>query len=102
MFDIWGEAVNVAATVESAAKAGRVTVSQTTLELTHGFFDATPRGKVEYRKTEVPLFEIDRLRPEFSDDGVTPNAAFRERYRDLFLPTAAPASIAPPPRFMDE
>lgn len=77
-YDIWGDAVNVAARMESSGEAGRVNVSETTFHHVKNFFDATPRGSVSVKhKGELAMYFIDRLKSEYAQDaaGLHPNDA---------------------------
>ena len=46
-FDIWGDAVNVAARMEQASEPGKVNVSKSTFEKVREVFDFSYRGKIE-------------------------------------------------------
>ncbi len=46
-YDIWGDTVNIASRMESAAEAGRINVSKTTYELLKDDFDFIARGSIE-------------------------------------------------------
>ncbi len=46
-YDIWGDTVNIASRMESAAEAGRINVSKTTYELLKNDFDFIARGSIE-------------------------------------------------------
>ena len=48
-FDVWGDAVNVAARMESHGVPGRVQVSETTHELIRDDFECEPRGPIEVK-----------------------------------------------------
>jgi len=75
-YDIWGDAVNVAARLEAASEPNRINVSEQVLNRVRTQFEATARGKLEVRnKAPVPMFFLDRLKPEFSADasGRRPN-----------------------------
>ncbi len=59
-YDIWGDAVNVAAFMESGGEVGRVNVSDSTYELIKDQYRCTPRGKRAIKHgTEVEMFFID-------------------------------------------
>jgi class 3 adenylate cyclase len=83
-FDIWGDAVNTAARVESAGAPGCINVSEDVYGRTRQYFDFTERGVVEV-KNKVPLkmYLLDRLKPEFSADaaGLTMNEKLRQILR---------------------
>jgi class 3 adenylate cyclase len=78
-FDIWGDAVNTAARMESSGEVMKVNVSGSTYELIKDHFECTPRGKIKAKnKGEIEMYFVDRLKPQFSQDeaGFTPNATF--------------------------
>jgi class 3 adenylate cyclase len=75
-YDVWGDAVNVAARMESAGEPGHVNVSGRTWQHVKAFFDGRPRGSVEVRnKGLIEMHFLDRLKPEYSADadGTRPN-----------------------------
>jgi len=76
-FDIWGDAVNTAARMESSGEVMKVNVSGSTYELIKEYFECSPRGKIKAKnKGEIEMYFVDRLKPEFSDDGHVANATF--------------------------
>ncbi len=59
-YDIWGDAVNIAARMESSSEVAKVNVSGTTYELVKDKFTATYRGKVPAKnKGEIDMYFID-------------------------------------------
>jgi class 3 adenylate cyclase len=79
-FDIWGDAVNTAARMESSGEVMKVNVSGSTYELIKDHFECSPRGKIKAKnKGEIEMYFVDRLRPEYSEteDGLVANATFR-------------------------
>ncbi len=81
-YDIWGDAVNVAQQMEAQGEAGRINVSEPVFRHVEPYFEATARGAVEIKsKAAVPMFFLDRLKPEYSEDpaGQIPNARLFER-----------------------
>lgn len=78
-FDIWGDAVNTAARMESSGEVMKVNISGSTYELIKEYFECTPRGKIKAKnKGEIEMYFVDRLKPEFSEDenGSVANATF--------------------------
>jgi class 3 adenylate cyclase len=78
-FDIWGDAVNTAARMESSGEVMKVNVSGSTYELIKDYFECTARGKIKAKnKGEIEMYFVDRLKPEFSEteDGRVANAKF--------------------------
>ena len=53
-FDIWGDAVNIAARVESSGEVDKINISQTTYDLVKSKFDCQHRGKIPI-KNQDPL-----------------------------------------------
>lgn len=77
-YDIWGDAVNTAARVESHGEAGRVNISEPVHFHVQRYFVCTPRGALEVKNKSqsIGMVFLDRLQPEFSEDaqGYRPNA----------------------------
>ena len=85
-YDIWGDAVNLAARLESASEARRVNVSPAVVAQAGAFFSFTPRGRVEIKnKDPIEMYFLDGLRPEFAADstGETPNEALLRQRTQL-------------------
>jgi len=61
-FDIWGDAVNIAARLESSSEAGKVQISEKTKDYLEGAGTVTPRGKVTLKgKGEWDTFFLENL-----------------------------------------
>lgn len=93
-YDIWGDAVNIAARMESGGEAGRVNVSETTYNHVKNFFEAIPRGTIAVKnKGELAMFFVDRLKPEFARDasGQYPNDALEAAVKGSGRTWALPA-----------
>jgi class 3 adenylate cyclase len=78
-YDIWGDAVNLAARMEANGELGRINVSDSVYNHVESLFDATPRGNIEVKnKAPVKMYFLDRLKPELSADseGRIPNDRF--------------------------
>lgn len=78
-FDIWGDAVNTAARMESSGDVMKVNVSGSTHELIKGYFECSPRGKIKAKnKGEIEMYFVERLLPKYSssEDGYEPNKQF--------------------------
>ncbi|MGH9004902.1 MAG: adenylate/guanylate cyclase domain-containing protein, partial [Acidimicrobiia bacterium] len=84
-YDIWGDAVNVAARMEATGAPGRVNVSEATWHHVHNMFEAEPRGSIEAKhKGRLNMFYVLRIRPGLARDseGRLPSPEFfatRER-----------------------
>jgi adenylate cyclase len=72
IYDIWGDAVNIASRMESAGEVGHINVSSEVYERTKTFFDFQPRGGVAAKnKGKVEMFFLRGLKSEFEhDEGV--------------------------------
>ncbi len=96
-YDIWGDTVNIAARLETGSEPNRVNVSEQVWNQVKTLFDATPRGTIEmHNKAPLPMYFLDRLKPEFSRDssGRQANDAFaaaRERMATGFSGWGRPA-----------
>lgn len=59
-YDIWGDAVNIAARMESTGEAGKVNISGSTYKLVKDYFDSTYRGKIHAKnKGEIDMYFVD-------------------------------------------
>jgi adenylate cyclase len=79
-YDIWGDAVNVAARLEAAGEPGRINVSSAVKDRLAAYFDLTPRGSIEAKnKGQIEMFFLDRVKAEFAKDadGRTANDKLR-------------------------
>ena len=82
-YDIWGDAVNVAARMETAGEAGRVNISRATYEQVKYFFNCEYRGKLKAKNRGLlEMYFLTGIRPELSrnGDGRVPNEKFKELY----------------------
>jgi class 3 adenylate cyclase len=52
VFDVWGDAVNICARLESSSEVGRINISQTTFNLVKTKYTCTHRGKIEIKNNE--------------------------------------------------
>jgi class 3 adenylate cyclase len=58
-YDIWGDAVNIAARMEAAAHAGRVNLSAYTYDLVREHFECEYRGKIEVKgKGRIDMYHV--------------------------------------------
>ncbi len=63
-YDVWGDAVNVAARIESGGETGKVNISKATYELVKGKYSCKYRGKVEAKgKGEVDMYFVEGVMP---------------------------------------
>lgn len=80
-YDIWGDAVNIAARIVEAGEEGKVNISEKTYELVKDYFIFTERGDIiTKRNYPIKMYFVERLKPEFSagKKGITPNEALME------------------------
>jgi class 3 adenylate cyclase len=78
-YDVWGEGVNLAAIMEANGEAGRINLSESVYHHAAPYFEVTGRGPIEGKNGEsIPMYFLDRLKPEFSEDpaGRLPNRRF--------------------------
>jgi class 3 adenylate cyclase len=63
VYDLWGDAVNVASRLETSAPPGRIQVSEPVAAALAGTFDLEPRGEVELKgKGSISAFLLVRRR----------------------------------------
>jgi class 3 adenylate cyclase len=75
-YDIWGDAVNVAALMESHGEPGQVNLSETTAGYAQPYFELESRGPVAAKhKGALPMHFLRRLKPDYArdPDGQLPN-----------------------------
>ncbi len=83
-YDVWGDTVNTASRLESSGVPGQINISDATHRLVADLFVCEHRGLVAAKgKGELEMYLLTGIRPELTDDGVTPNARFRELYAGL-------------------
>jgi adenylate cyclase len=96
LYDVWGDAVNIAARMESAGEAGRINVSEEVRARVDALFDFEPRGSVEAKnKGKLSMFYLMQPKPAFRE-GTGVNEAFRneaERSFPGFLRRGATAGL---------
>jgi class 3 adenylate cyclase len=69
-YDVWGDAVNVAARIEAHGEPGRINVSEQVYYYLQPYVVTSPRGALEVKNKSQPvtMYFIDRLLPEYSAD----------------------------------
>lgn len=80
-YDVWGDAVNIAARMESTDEADQVNISEGTYQHVKSYFDCTPRGALEVKnKGKMTMYFLERLKPEYAADaaGVEANEHLRK------------------------
>ena len=81
-YDVWGNTVNTAERLESAALPGRVNIAESTWHHVASRFETEERGLVEVKhKGAVKMYFLNRIMPEFASDpaGLVPNDRFWKR-----------------------
>ena len=87
IYDVWGDAVNIAARLEAAGGTGRINVSDTVHRRVRPLMEFEPRGAVEVKnKAPISMHFLTRIKAEFSRDaeGLRPNEAFHHECERLF------------------
>ncbi|GAB5409923.1 MAG: hypothetical protein BalsKO_22880 [Balneolaceae bacterium] len=82
-YDVWGEAVNLAARMEQNSGSNGINISQDTYDRVKNFFECEPRGEIEAKNIgKVPMYFLHRIKPELSEDefGLLPNRLFIRDY----------------------
>jgi class 3 adenylate cyclase len=66
-YDVWGNAVNVAARIEQSGEAGRINISAATHAHIHAHFECQPRGQILAKnKGLMEMYFLERLKPQVS------------------------------------
>jgi adenylate cyclase len=82
-YDIKGDTVNIVSRVEAVSENGMILITVMTYELVKEFFNCDYFGKLPVKyKSDLQMFTVDGLKPEFSADnkGVLPNESFRIKF----------------------
>ena len=85
-FDIWGDAVNTAALMETNGVACRINVSEVVAGHAKALFELEPRGAIETKHgRQLKMFFLNRLKVALSrdPDGRLPNEKFTAEYNRL-------------------
>ena len=83
-FDIWGDAVNVAARLESGCIENRINVSHSTYEFAKDFFEFEYRGKFEAKnRGSMDMYFLNRIKPELAEREIRPNQKFLDMYEEF-------------------
>ena len=62
-FDIWGDAVNIAARLESASEAGKIQISEATMRFLGEAADVSDRGHIELKnKGKMQTFFLNNFK----------------------------------------
>jgi class 3 adenylate cyclase len=71
--DIWGETVQTASTIENAAQAGEIRISEATLQLVKNKFETIYTGKLKVATKEIAVYQITNFKTEFSNLSISSN-----------------------------
>ncbi len=82
-YDVWGDAVNTAARMESSSIPGAINISQSTFDLVKDFFDCEHRGKILAKnKGCIDMYFVIGIKKDLALDplGLLPNDEFNVLY----------------------
>jgi len=94
IYDVWGDAVNVASRMEAAGSGGRINVSDAVMNRVKDLFEFEDRGTIDVKnKGRLRMYYLSRIKSALSQDGQghVPNAAFHRECERLF-PGYSPSS----------
>jgi len=84
-FDVWGDTVNLASRMETAAQPNRVNVSFAVRQRIKDFFALESRGRIRTKEQrEFEMYDVVEVLPSLMGGDQRPPAAFAERYRTYF------------------
>ena len=76
VYDIWGDAVNIASRIVEAGERDKVNISEKTYQLVKNYFVFSERGEIiTKRNYPIKMYFVERLKPEYSADkeGISPS-----------------------------
>ena len=81
-YDVWGDAVNIAARMESTDLSDHVNISESTYQHVRPYFDCTARGAIDVKNMgRMTMYFLDRLKPEYASDAAGVEA--NERLKNI-------------------
>jgi class 3 adenylate cyclase len=84
-FDVWGDTVNLASRMETAARPNRVNVSAAMQQRLKDFFAMEARGRIQTKEhKDLEMYEVLGVLPGLTAGGGVPPEAFAKRYRTYF------------------
>lgn len=84
VYDIFGDAVNIASRMETTGEAGRINISSDTYQKVRFFFDCEYRGRIQTKnRGEIDMYFLNGLKNKFVTEYGAPNARFREIYEKI-------------------
>lgn len=82
LYDVWGDAVNIAARMETSCDPGKINISGETYEYIKDYFECDHRGKLPVKnKGAIDMYYVTRIKKGLCKDdetGQTPNRKFFE------------------------
>jgi class 3 adenylate cyclase/FixJ family two-component response regulator len=76
VYDIWGDAVNIASRIVETSEKDKVNISEETYKLVKNYFIFSERGEIiTKRNYPIKMYFVERLKPEYSADeeGISPS-----------------------------
>ena len=86
VYDVWGDAVNVASRMETNSEPGQINISRGTYEQVKYFFNCEYRGQIRAKNRGfLDMYYLTSIRPELSErqEGRVPNKRFFELYERI-------------------
>jgi adenylate cyclase len=84
-FDVWGDTVNLASRMETAAQPNRVNVSYAVRQRIKDFFELDCRGRIRTKEQrELEMYDVVGVLPSLMSGDQRPPEAFGGRYRTYF------------------
>ncbi len=81
-YDIWGDAVNIAARMETAGETNRINISEATYQLVSHDFKCEPRGKIDVKnKGQMDMYFVEEVK---STKPMVVETAFNEMCNYVF------------------
>lgn len=84
-FDVWGDTVNIASRMETAARPNQLNVSAATYQRVKDFFAVEARGRIQTKEhKDLEMYEVLGVLPALTGTGGLPPAPFGKRYQTYF------------------
>ena len=85
-YDIWGESVNYASSLESSSEPNRIAISGQTHSRVKDFFECEKHSKISAKGSQkLDMYFVNGFLPSLTDNSKqTPPAEFLRRYRSYF------------------